>query len=882
MSPGGPAKATSAPPPDALFLPASSAPPTEAAPPPRPRGHGRRGVARAAGRRSPRARRPAPPAPAWRPPRPPPPAPSGAGPPGWHQPLRALRGALPPDVGRETAELAALAGPVVLAQLLAFLTSVVSSIFCGHLGRVELDAVTLAVPAVNVAGISVGTGLAAACDTLMSQKGTVVPYLRRRGLRKERRGLGASVACPPAAAPFPHSGPAPQTPPAPPPRSPPGAAPRRQAERHAPRLPPPPLPGGRSAVRAGTLRGAGPPPRAPVWHTAGAPAASAQRVRKAHLAPRSPRTVYAQRLAAGFGGLLIPRSPEPERVGGGAEPQRGARVLSLCCFRAGPPSPGPSAPCCSGGTPGLASAASRAPPPPPGAGAAAGRFPRASPGPDPCGRWKPGARAGGDPRGACLGTLPAAFLGAPRSGVSQTLGVSLLGREGSARPGRLAFASRQRAPGAAGAGLPQKASGFCPACRSCGCVPSTTPAWNELEHVKSSSLSKQTCHRPQALSTSAAEKQSFTATFLFQLQAKYLQNQGIITPRVVAGIAANVLHVGMNALLLFALDLGVVGSSCANTTSQFFLSALLFLYVWWKRIHVSTWGGWTRDCFQEWGSFIQLAIPSMFMVCIEWWTSEIRTFLAGLMSVTELGARAIIYVLVSAAYVVPLGFGVTASIQAGNALGVGSAQQARHSCITVLLCTGVCVLAMGILLAAFKDVVAYAFTSDKDITSLVSRVIPVFAPFHLFVALAGTSGGVLRGAGKQKMGAFLNAIGYYVFGFPLGASLMFAANCGVTGPWSGLMVRVFFQTVFYLVYLWRINWNRAAEQAVCGSLRSRMPSVWDQGSPWGQQPVLRVEDGHPDPPGTCVLTCTDSGLAARDERGCAHRSRSVHPRERGA
>lgn len=39
--------------------------------------------------------------------------------------------------------------------------------------------------------------------------------------------------------------------------------------------------------------------------------------------------------------------------------------------------------------------------------------------------------------------------------------------------------------------------------------------------------------------------------------------------------------------------------------------------------------GWTRDCLQEWGSFIQLAIPSMFMVCIEWWTFEVGTFLAG-------------------------------------------------------------------------------------------------------------------------------------------------------------------------------------------------------------------------------------------------------------
>lgn len=51
-------------------------------------------------------------------------------------------------------------------------------------------------------------------------------------------------------------------------------------------------------------------------------------------------------------------------------------------------------------------------------------------------------------------------------------------------------------------------------------------------------------------------------------------------------------------------------------------------------------------------------------------------------------------------------------------------------------------------------------------------------------------GGVLRGTGKQLIGALCNLVGYYMIGFPIGVSLMFAANMGIVGKNRPLVLYV--------------------------------------------------------------------------------------------
>lgn len=52
--------------------------------------------------------------------------------------------------------------------------------------------------------------------------------------------------------------------------------------------------------------------------------------------------------------------------------------------------------------------------------------------------------------------------------------------------------------------------------------------------------------------------------------------------------------------------------------------------------------------------FTKVAIPSMLMLCLEWWTFEIGGFMSGIISKVELGAQSVIHQMTTIAYMVIL------------------------------------------------------------------------------------------------------------------------------------------------------------------------------------------------------------------------------------
>uniref|UniRef100_A0A2K6NQE8 Multidrug and toxin extrusion protein n=1 Tax=Rhinopithecus roxellana TaxID=61622 RepID=A0A2K6NQE8_RHIRO len=321
--------------------------------------------------------------------------------------------------------------------------------------------------------------------------------------------------------------------------------------------------------------------------------------------------------------------------------------------------------------------------------------------------------------------------------------------------------------------------------------------------------------------------------------------QKITWPQVLSGVVGNCVNGVANYVLVSVLNLGIRGSAYANIISQFAQTVFLLLYIVLKKLHLETWAGWSSQCLQDWGPFFSLAVPSMLMICVEWWAYEIGSFLMGLLSVVDLSAQAVIYEVATVTYMIPLGLSIGVCVRVGMALGAADTVQAKCSAVSGVLCIVGISVVLGTVISILKNQLGRIFTSDEDVIALVSQVLPVYSVFHVFEAVCCVYGGVLRGTGKQAFGATVNAITYYIIGLPLGILLTFLVRMRIMGLWLGMLACVFLATAAFVAYTARLDWKLAAEEAKKHS---------------GQQQQQRAESTAPRPgPEKAVLSSVATG-----------------------
>jgi MATE family multidrug resistance protein len=111
-----------------------------------------------------------------------------------------------------------------------------------------------------------------------------------------------------------------------------------------------------------------------------------------------------------------------------------------------------------------------------------------------------------------------------------------------------------------------------------------------------------------------------------------------------------------------------------------------------------------------------------------------------------------------------------------------------------------------VFIVSVGHVWASAFTSDPDVRASVADIIWILSIFSVFDFIQCVLSGVLRGLGKQKVGATTNLIAWWVVSLPAAFVFGRVLGGGLLGIWMGAMAGVVVQAVVMAAYLLRMDW----------------------------------------------------------------------------
>lgn len=249
------------------------------------------------------------------------------------------------------------------------------------------------------------------------------------------------------------------------------------------------------------------------------------------------------------------------------------------------------------------------------------------------------------------------------------------------------------------------------------------------------------------------------------------------------------INAGLNYLFVYTFNIGLLGAPLATGISYWLSFLLLVAYArfvdGWQ-----AWGGWSRKCLNNAGTFSRLAILGVVHVGTEWWAFEIVALAAGKLGTLPLAAQSVIMTTDQIMNTISFGIGVATSSRVGNLLGARNARgAARAANVAAWLSMFLGAIVLAVLMGS-RNHFAKIFNNDPAVVKLTAEVLPYVALFQIADGLVGSCGGSLRGMGRQQVGAAVNIVSYYCGALPLGIYLAFH-GWGLKGLWVGQCIALY-------------------------------------------------------------------------------------------
>lgn len=294
---------------------------------------------------------------------------------------------------------------------------------------------------------------------------------------------------------------------------------------------------------------------------------------------------------------------------------------------------------------------------------------------------------------------------------------------------------------------------------------------------------------------------------VFTALRQYLQGRGIVRPALLIILAANLVNVLGNWLLIFGKfglpAQGAVGAGIATAITRSFLLFGLAALTLRLRLHAGAWVAWSKAAcsLRRLAEVARYGLPTGLQMALEVWAFGLTTVLAGRLGETATAAHTIVLNLASLSFMVPLGISGAATTRVGNLLGAQDRQGAQRAAWVALTLGATTMSAFALCFALFRAQLPRFYTGEGAVLLLASSILPIAAAFQVFDGLQVVGAGILRGTGRTLPAALFNLLAYYALALPVGWWLAFEQGLGLLGLWWGLAIGLCLVALALLMYV---------------------------------------------------------------------------------
>lgn len=284
-----------------------------------------------------------------------------------------------------------------------------------------------------------------------------------------------------------------------------------------------------------------------------------------------------------------------------------------------------------------------------------------------------------------------------------------------------------------------------------------------------------------------------------------------------ASIVSALMNTGLNYILIFGkfgfAAMGAQGAAVATVISQWVNFLLMFVMMLGKKF------GFSEDGEEEytqakcnWRQYLSMLLP--ILVCEVVWSLGENVYAAiyGHMGTDATAAMTLINPIQGLMIGALCGLSQAAGVIIGKKLGNEEYEEAYASSKKLILYGAIGAMALSVLVILTRGIYMEIYRVEEAVKELTKQILVAYAlvaPFKVLNMILG--GGIIRSGGQTKYVMYIDMIGTWCFGVPLGLLAAFVLNLTIPYVYFLLSLEECIRFGISVVVFRRKNWMRRLE-----------------------------------------------------------------------